>query len=73
MFTLPLIPSQFGIKLIADKGIQKQFNTIQKLVSEADEVVNCGDAGQEGEVIQRWVLRITSYNVCYTKLLRVNT
>ena len=51
-----LIPSQFGIKLIADKGIQKQFNTIQKLVAEADEVVNCGDAGQEGEVIQRWVL-----------------
>ncbi len=53
---LPMIPSRFGIKLINDSGIEKQFNTIQKLVQTAEEVVNCGDAGQEGELIQRWVL-----------------
>jgi len=54
--TLPLIPSRFGIKLIGDKGVAKQFMVIEQLVKEADEVVNCGDAGQEGELIQRWVL-----------------
>jgi DNA topoisomerase-3 len=54
--TLPIIPSRFGIKLIGDKGIAKQFSVIEQLVSKADEVVNCGDAGQEGELIQRWVL-----------------
>ena len=53
---LPMIPSRFGIKLIGDGGIEKQFNTIRKLVVDAEEVVNCGDAGQEGELIQRWVL-----------------
>ena len=53
---LPMIPSRFGIKIISDSGIAKQFNIIQKLVQGADEVVNCGDAGQEGELIQRWVL-----------------
>jgi DNA topoisomerase-3 len=51
-----MIPSRFGIKLIEDSGIAKQFNVIKKLVERADEVVNCGDAGQEGELIQRWVL-----------------
>ena len=55
--SLPLIPSRFGIKLIADKGIEKQFNVIRSLVAKADEVINCGDAGQEGELIQRWVLQ----------------
>jgi DNA topoisomerase-3 len=54
--TLPMIPSRFGIKLIEDRGIDKQFGTIERLVQAADEVVNCGDAGQEGELIQRWVL-----------------
>ena len=54
--TLPMLPNKFGIKLIDDEGVKKQFNTIEKLVTEADEVINCGDAGQEGEVIQRWVL-----------------
>jgi len=53
---LPMIPSRFGIKLIGDGGIEKQFQTIRKLVTQAEEVVNCGDAGQEGELIQRWVL-----------------
>jgi len=54
---LPIIPKQFGIKLIDNNGVEKQFNTIAKLVEECDEVINCGDAGQEGELIQRWVLQ----------------
>jgi len=53
---LPMLPSTFGIKVIDDQGVQKQFNTIKRLVGACDEVINCGDAGQEGEVIQRWVL-----------------
>ena len=55
--TLPIIPPKFGIKLIQNKGVKEQFNTIKKLVSQAEEVINCGDAGQEGELIQRWVLQ----------------
>ncbi len=54
---LPMIPSRFGIKLIDDKGIEKQFSIIEKLMKDADAVVNCGDAGQEGELIQRWVMQ----------------
>ena len=53
---LPIIPSQFGIKLREDEGAKKQFKIIERLISEAEEVINCGDAGQEGELIQRWVL-----------------
>lgn len=53
--SLPMIPPRFGIKVTADKGVQKQFNTIKTLIAQADEVINCGDAGQEGELIQRWV------------------
>lgn len=53
--SLPMIPTRFGIKVSEDKGIQKQFNTIKTLISKAKEVINCGDAGQEGELIQRWV------------------
>jgi len=52
---LPILPLKFGIKLKNDKGIEKQFNTITTLFEHADEVINCGDAGQEGELIQRWV------------------
>ncbi len=55
-FSLPILPKGFGIKLIEDKGIQKQFKTIESLVRSCTEVINCGDAGIEGEVIQRWVL-----------------
>ena len=55
--SLPILPEGFGIKLIDDNGIKKQFATIKQLVSQADEVINCGDAGQEGELIQRWVLQ----------------
>jgi DNA topoisomerase-3 len=51
-----MIPPRFGIKLIENDGVQKQFNTIKKLFDECDEVINCGDAGIEGELIQRWVL-----------------
>jgi DNA topoisomerase III len=53
---LPILPSKFGIKGISNVGIEKQLNIIGKLVDSADEVINCGDAGQEGELIQRWVL-----------------
>ncbi len=54
---LPMIPARFGIKLKADKGVEKQFAIIEKLMREADEIINCGDAGQEGELIQRWVMQ----------------
>lgn len=54
---LPMIPPKFGIKLIQDKGIEKQFKTIESLINEADSIINCGDAGQEGELIQRWVMQ----------------
>lgn len=53
--SLPMVPARFGIKVTDDKGVQKQFNTIKDLIAKADEVINCGDAGQEGELIQRWV------------------
>ncbi|MBR5684723.1 MAG: DNA topoisomerase 3 [Muribaculaceae bacterium] len=52
---LPMIPQRFGIKLKDDKGIKQQFNVIQTLIAGAEEVISCGDAGQEGELIQRWV------------------
>ncbi len=55
--SLPMIPPRFGIKLIADRGIEKQFATIERLMTEAEAVINCGDAGQEGELIQRWVMQ----------------
>ncbi len=54
--TLPMIPSKFSIKLMEDSGAQKQFRVIESLVQRCDEVINCGDAGQEGELIQQWVL-----------------
>ena len=54
---LPMIPSRFGIKVMNDSGIQKQFKVIESLMANADELINCGDAGQEGELIQRWVMQ----------------
>ena len=54
---LPMVPQRFGIKLIDDNGIKKQFATIERLMQAADGIVNCGDAGQEGELIQRWVMQ----------------
>jgi len=53
---LPIIPAQFGIKLREDDGAKRQFKVIETLMTQAEEVINCGDAGQEGELIQRWVL-----------------
>lgn len=55
--SLPMIPQRFGIRLKDDQGIRNQFATIEKLMQSADEIVNCGDAGQEGELIQRWVMQ----------------
>ena len=55
--SLPMIPPRFGIKLIPDKGIEKQFGIIESLMAKAEAVINCGDAGQEGELIQRWVMQ----------------
>ncbi len=54
---LPMIPQRFGIKLINDKGVERQFAVIERLMQKADSIVNCGDAGQEGELIQRWVMQ----------------
>jgi DNA topoisomerase-3 len=53
--SLPMVPDRFGIKVTNDKGVLKQFNTIKDLIAKAELVINCGDAGQEGELIQRWV------------------
>ena len=55
--SLPMIPPRFGIKLINDAGIEKQFKIIESLMQKADMIINCGDAGQEGELIQRWVMQ----------------
>ena len=55
--SLPMIPQRFGIKLIEQDHIKKQFAIVEKLFQKADEIVNCGDAGQEGELIQRWVMQ----------------
>ncbi|MBP3613378.1 MAG: DNA topoisomerase 3 [Bacteroidaceae bacterium] len=55
--SLPMIPPRFGIKLIQDKGVEKQFAVIERLMQSAEGIVNCGDAGQEGELIQRWVMQ----------------
>lgn len=55
--SLPMIPPRFGIKLISNPTYEKQFHTIEKLMQQADEIINCGDAGQEGELIQRWVMQ----------------
>lgn len=54
---LPMIPPRFGIKLLDNDGVIKQFGVIENLIAKADEVINCGDAGQEGELIQRWVMQ----------------
>ncbi|MEE0979071.1 MAG: DNA topoisomerase 3, partial [Muribaculaceae bacterium] len=55
--SLPMLPPKFGIKLIPEKSIEHQFSVIERLIGEASEVINCGDAGQEGELIQRWVMQ----------------
>lgn len=57
MWDLPMIPQRYSIRLKSDEGVQKQFAVIEKLMQAADSIVNCGDAGQEGELIQRWVMQ----------------
>ncbi len=57
IYDLPLIPPRFGIKLLNNDGIEKQFKIIESLMTNAEAVINCGDAGQEGELIQRWVMQ----------------
>ena len=54
---LPMIPPRFGIKLIPQASIERQFRVIEHLITQASEIINCGDAGQEGELIQRWVMQ----------------
>lgn len=61
MQTLPILPEKFEIKLISNKGVKKQFAILKKLFKQAEVVINCGDAGQEGELIQRWVLQLAKY------------
>lgn len=65
---LPIMPDRFGIKLKNDNGIREQFAVIQRLVTQATEVINCGDAGQEGELIQRWVLQLCGCSVPVKRL-----
>ena len=69
---LPMIPPRFGIKLKQDKGVEKQFHIIEGLMQNADEIINCGDAGQEGELIQRWVMQKAGAK-CPVKRLWVNS
>lgn len=55
---LPMVPERYGIKLISDAGVKRQFKVIKELYKKADVIINCGDAGQEGELIQRWVMEL---------------
>jgi len=66
--SLPIIPESFGIKVMEDTGVKRQFGVIETLVKTAESVVNCGDAGQEGELIQRWVLHLAKCNVPVKRL-----
>lgn len=59
--TLPMLPERFETKVISNQGVQKQFQVVKSLFEKADLVINCGDAGQEGELIQRWVLKMAGY------------
>ena len=70
--SLPMIPARFSIKVSGDEGVHKQFNVIKNLIAQADEVINCGDAGQEGELIQRWVYQQAGCK-CPVKRLWVNS
>ncbi|MFD2245539.1 type IA DNA topoisomerase [Pontibacter ruber] len=68
LYDLPMLPERYGIKLMNDSGVQKQFKIIKQLLDNAEEVINCGDAGQEGEVIQRWVLTEAKYKKPFKRL-----
>ena len=58
---LPMLPEKFNVKVVDNSGIKKQFNIVKGLFDKADEIINCGDAGQEGELIQRWVMSLSNY------------
>lgn len=66
--SLPMIPPRFQIKVIDNSGVQKQFNTVKRLITQSSEVINCGDAGIEGELIQRWVLSLAGCNIPVKRL-----
>ncbi|WP_114783176.1 type IA DNA topoisomerase [Botryobacter ruber] len=68
LYDLPMLPEKYGIKLMNESGVQKQFKIIERLLQQAEEVINCGDAGQEGEVIQRWVLTEAKYRRPFKRL-----
>ena len=70
--SLPMIPPRFGIKLIEQESIKRQFEVIKKLIAQADEIINCGDAGQEGELIQRWVMQ-KAHTQCDVKRLWISS
>ena len=69
---LPMLPPRFGIKLIDDNGIKKQFSVIERLMQHADGIINCGDAGQEGELIPRWVMQMAKAS-CPVKRLWISS
>lgn len=69
---LPMLPPRFGIKLIDDEGIKRQFAIIEQLMQHADSIINCGDAGQEGELIQRWVMQ-KAHAKCPVKRLWISS
>lgn len=70
--SLPMLPGKYDIKLLDDEGYKKQFAVIKQLISEADELINCGDAGQEGELIQRWVMKLADTK-CPVKRLWISS
>ena len=72
MNILPMIPPRYQVELISDAGIKKQFKTIKELYKKADTIVNCGDAGQEGELIQRWVMELAGVK-CPVKRLWISS
>ncbi len=72
LWDLPMIPQRFGIRLKDDEGVKKQFAIIEQLMQSADEIINCGDAGQEGELIQRWVMQKASAK-CPVKRLWISS
>ncbi|MCH5222232.1 MAG: DNA topoisomerase 3 [Muribaculaceae bacterium] len=70
--SLPMLPQKYDIKLIDNDGYKHQFGVIERLIKEADEIINCGDAGQEGELIQRWVMKKAQTN-CPVKRLWISS
>ena len=70
--SLPMIPPRFGIKLIDNPTYEKQFHVIEGLMQQAEGIINCGDAGQEGELIQRWVMQKAGAR-CPVKLLWISS